>query len=95
MADRPDEGAFVEGSVLEWPPHPGPLPQFFARTLPCNTTQHPQKIGGEGGNMAVSSKLNSVMFADSDPPKVPIDQCLPRERSPFSPSGGEGGRQAG
>ncbi len=55
VAARPDEGAFVEGSVQERPPHPNPLPQFFARTLPCNTTQHPQRIGGEGGNMALSS----------------------------------------
>ncbi len=25
------------------------------------------------------------MFEESDPPKLPIDQCLSRERSPFSP----------
>ena len=37
--------------------------------------------------MAVSSKLNSVMFADSESPKSPIDRCLSLERSPFSPSG--------
>jgi hypothetical protein len=36
-------------------PHPDPLPQFFARTLPCETTQHPQKIGGREGNMALFS----------------------------------------
>ena len=25
------------------------------------------------------------MFEESDSPKLPFDQCLPRERSPFSP----------
>jgi hypothetical protein len=48
VADRPDEGAFLEGSVLKRPPRPGPLPQFFARTLPCDATQYPQTNGGEG-----------------------------------------------
>jgi hypothetical protein len=37
------------------PPHPDPLPQFFARTLPCDTTLHPQKNRGRGGNMPLSS----------------------------------------
>jgi hypothetical protein len=32
-----------------------PLPQFFARTLPYETTQHPQKNRGRGGNMVLSS----------------------------------------
>ena len=27
------------------------------------------------------------MFEESDSPRLPFDQCLPRERSPFSPSG--------
>ena len=27
------------------------------------------------------------MFEESDSPKLPFDQCLPRERSPFSPLG--------
>ena len=48
VADRPEEGACVEGSVLKRPPHPPPLPQFFARTLPCDTTLYPQKNRGRG-----------------------------------------------
>ena len=55
VAERPDEGALLECSVLKRPPHPDPLPQFFARTLPYDTTQHPQKNRGRGGNMALSS----------------------------------------
>jgi hypothetical protein len=37
--------------------------------------------------MALSGQPDSVMFADSESPKSPIDRCLRRERSPFSPSG--------
>ena len=48
VADRPEEVAFVEGSVLKRPPQPGPLPEFFARTLPCDTTLYPQKNRGRG-----------------------------------------------
>jgi hypothetical protein len=55
VAVSPDEGAFVEGSVLKHPPHPSPLPQFFARTLPCDTPAAPAKNRGRGGNMALSS----------------------------------------
>ena len=47
VADRPD-GAFEDGSVLKRPPHTSPLPQFFARMLPCDSTQNRQKTGGEG-----------------------------------------------
>ncbi len=32
------------------------------------------------------------MCEESDSPKLPFDQCLPRERRPFFPSGGESGR---
>ena len=49
VAVRPDEGVFLEGSVLKRPPHPGPLPQFFARTLPWDTTLRQQKNRGRGG----------------------------------------------
>jgi len=49
VAVRLDEGAFLEGSVLKRPPHPGPLPQFFARTLPWDTTLRQQKNRGRGG----------------------------------------------
>ena len=55
VAVRPDEGAFVDGSLLKRPPHPGPLPQFFARTLPCDTPAASAKNRGRGGNMALSS----------------------------------------
>ena len=48
VADRPDEGPFVGGIAPRRRPHPDPLPQFFARMLPCEATQHPQKTGGEG-----------------------------------------------
>jgi hypothetical protein len=37
--------------------------------------------------MALSGQPDSVMFADSESPKLPIDQFLRRERSPFSPEG--------
>jgi hypothetical protein len=29
VADRPDEGAFVDGSELKRPPHPNPHPPIF------------------------------------------------------------------
>ena len=48
VADRPDEVAFIEGSVVKRPPYPGPLTHFFVRKLPWDPTQHPQKTGGEG-----------------------------------------------
>jgi hypothetical protein len=38
------------------PPHPDPLPQFFARRLRYDTTLHPQKNRGRGGNMALSKQ---------------------------------------
>ena len=53
VADRPNEGAFLEGSVLKRPPHPGPLPQFFARTPPWDTTLHQQKNRGRGGQHGI------------------------------------------
>ena len=56
---RGHNGAANEQITNRNPPHPDPLPQFFARTLPSNTTQHPQKIGGEGGNMALSGQALS------------------------------------
>ena len=56
---RGHSGADNEQITNRTPPHPDSLTQFFARTLPCNTTQHPQKIGGEGGNMALSSQTLS------------------------------------
>ena len=55
-ADRPDEGTIVDGSVLKRPPHSGPLPPIFARTLPCHTTLHPQKIGGRGATWRCPAK---------------------------------------
>ena len=52
VADRPDEGAFVEGRVLKRPPHPGPLPQCLQER--CHVT--PRCIRKKiGGNMALSS----------------------------------------
>jgi hypothetical protein len=54
VADRPDEWVFFEFSVLKRPAHPSPLPQFFARTLRCDTTLY-RKKSDEWGNMALSS----------------------------------------
>jgi len=49
VAARPDEGAFVWDGVLKIPPHPSPLPQFFASILPTNKMLSlRKKIGGEG-----------------------------------------------
>ena len=42
-------GDFLGYSVEKRPSHPGPLPRFLARTLPCDTTLHPQKKSGERG----------------------------------------------
>ncbi len=48
LAVRPKEGAFACGSCVKRPPHPSPLPQFFASILPSNNTLSPQKFEGEG-----------------------------------------------
>jgi len=64
VADRPDEGAFEDGGVLKRPPHPGPLPQFFANMLPFNATQHPQKTGGEGATWRCPVRTRNKTVAE-------------------------------
>ena len=44
VADRPDEGELEDGGALTRPHHLGPLPQCFAKLLPFDSTQHPQKL---------------------------------------------------
>ena len=48
VADR-RKGALVKRRVLKTPPHPSPLPQFFASVLPSNTTFFLRKKSGERG----------------------------------------------
>ena len=55
VADSPDEGAFVEDSVLKRPLAPALSNQFLQER--CHVTPRciRKKSGGEGGNMALSS----------------------------------------
>ncbi len=56
VADRPNEGAFVKGSVLKSSLTPSPLTPFFASIRPYNKTfSLRKKIGGEGGKAALSN----------------------------------------
>ena len=49
VADRPDEGAFEQGSVPEKPPHPTLSPKSFAASRLCNSSvQSRKRFGGEG-----------------------------------------------
>jgi hypothetical protein len=48
VADRPDEGAFVERSVLKRPPHPGPLPQFLQERYHMTPRCIRKKLGERG-----------------------------------------------
>ena len=54
VADRPDEGAVVTGNALQnGPLTPALTPDFFASTLPSNTTRKTQTNRGRGGNLAL------------------------------------------
>jgi hypothetical protein len=46
VADRPDEGLLWVTSLPNGPLTPALSPKFFARMLPCEATQNPQKTRG-------------------------------------------------
>ena len=64
LAVRPDEGAFACGSCIKRPPHPSPLPQFFASILPSNNTLSLRKKSRERGQHgAVQSAAYFLSYA--------------------------------
>ena len=65
VADRPDEGDFLRRQRAKTAPSPRPSPPIFATTLPCDATQHPQKMGERGKYAAV--QINSILLSVLDP----------------------------
>jgi|GEM_PF-1922418 len=71
VAVRPDEGGFPGIQRGKTALSPRPSHQFFARTLPCDTTLHPQKKSGERGQhgavqLSIAVRVNP-MPCDSAP----------------------------
>ena len=58
VADRPDEGAFEDGSIQKRPPPPV-FPPSLLRMLRGVSWQDSRKKWGIGGKMALSSYLRS------------------------------------
>jgi WD40 repeat protein len=80
-AERAVEGGFRYDIVRKRPPYPSPLPQIFASTLSLITTQHPQKIGGEGAIVRRAPATASAAIevqADADLRQIGLQEVQTR-----------------